>query len=233
MRFDHCAQTYDAYAAPQRAFAARVAEFIHAGAETDVIELGAGTGALTRTVCAATRVAVHATDASTAMVNLGRENVPEARWSRLDAFVELVPQSQLQLSSGLLQWAPDPERVLRKWKAALRPGGRMVHALPCEPCLREWRRLVPEGPVRWRDQAAWSLLFEAAGLKVSRKHLWVDTMLFPSALDMIRAMHRSGVTGHPRLGPGRLRQAMRRYEAEHRVPGAIEATWAWLAIEAR
>jgi trans-aconitate methyltransferase len=232
MRFDHCAHTYDAYAAPQRAFAARVAEFIHAGAETDVIELGAGTGALTRSVCAATRVAVHATDASPAMVELGRKNVPEARWSRLDAFIEPVPQSQLQLSSGLLQWAGDPERVLRKWKAALRPGGRMAHAFPCEPCLREWRSLVPEGPVRWRDEAAWSLLFEAAGLKISRKRLWLDTMLFSSALDMIRAMHRSGVTGHPRLGPGRLRQAMRTYEADHRSPGGISATWAWLAIEA-
>ena len=233
MRFDHCAHTYDAYAAPQRAFAARVAQFIHAATETDVLELGAGTGALTRSVCAATRVAVHATDASPAMVELGRKNVPAARWSRLDAFVESVPQSHLQISSGLLQWAEDPERVLRKWKAALRPDGRMVHAFPCEPCLREWRSLVPEGPVRWRDEAAWSSLFESAGLRVSRKHLWVDTMLFPSALDMIRAMHRSGVTGHPRLGPGRLRQAMRTYEAEHRVPGAIDATWAWLAIEAR
>ncbi len=233
MRFNRCAETYDAYAAPQRAFAARVGQFIQIGAETDILELGAGTGALTRSIFDAANCLVHATDASPAMVRLGRENVPQARWSQLDAFAEAVPESKLQLSSGLLQWATDPAHVLRKWKAALRPGGRMVHAFPCEPCLCEWRLLVPEGPVHWRDESAWSLIFEAAGLKLCRKQLWIDTMLFASALDMIRAMHRSGVTGRARLGAGRLRNAMRRYEAEHRVAEGIAATWAWLAIEAR
>jgi SAM-dependent methyltransferase len=233
MRFDRCAPTYDAYAVPQRAFAARVAEFVQPGSETAIIELGAGTGALTRHLCIGKTATVRATDASRAMVELGRQNVPEAQWSRLDAFVEPVPPSRLQVSSGLLQWAEEPARVLRKWKAALQPSGRMVHAFPCEPCLREWRRLVPEGPVQWRDEAGWVLVFESAGLRVSRKSLWGDTILFASALDMIRAMHRSGVTGRPQLGPGRLRQAMRTYEAEHRTPGGIAATWAWLAVEAR
>ena len=48
MRFDHCAHTYDAHAAPQRAFAERVSRFAAASSDEHVVELGAGTGALTR-----------------------------------------------------------------------------------------------------------------------------------------------------------------------------------------
>jgi malonyl-CoA O-methyltransferase len=231
MRFDACAHSYDANAAPQRAFAVRVAGFIQPSPEEDVLELGAGTGALTRALCAVPGVRIQATDASPAMVSLGRAAVPAARWSELDAFRAPLPQAALQVSSGLLQWAPDPAQILRNWKAALAPGGRMVHAVPCEPCLAEWRALVQESPLVWRDEPAWRALFAAAGLRVRRTKLWVEQVMFPSALDMVRALHQSGVTGHPRLGPGRLRQAIRDYDARHCGPGGVCATWAWLGVE--
>ena len=137
MRFDTCADSYDAHAAPQRAFAAKVAEFIGPVPETQIIEFGAGTGALTRHLCHAAKTEVHATDASPAMVARGRVAVPAAQWSALDAFQASLSAAGLQVSSGLLQWAEDPVEVLRRWKAAIAPGGRMAHAVPCEPCLSE------------------------------------------------------------------------------------------------
>jgi SAM-dependent methyltransferase len=233
MRFDACAHSYDAHAAPQRAFAARVAAFLQAAPGEDIVELGAGTGALTRQICLAGAIGIQATDASPAMVALGRAAVATARWSVLDAFETPVPQAGLQVSSGLLQWADDPVRVLRRWKEAVRPGGRMVHAFPCEPCLVEWRAVVPDSPVLWRDETAWCGVFAGAGLVVRRKRLWVEQSFFPSALAMLQAMHRSGVTGLTRLGPGRLRQAMRLYEAQHSGPNGVVATWAWMAVEAQ
>ena len=48
MRFDVCAHTYDEHAGPQRFFAERVAQFIGAKSTENILELGAGTGALTR-----------------------------------------------------------------------------------------------------------------------------------------------------------------------------------------
>jgi SAM-dependent methyltransferase len=232
MRFEERALTYDAHALPQRSFAARVAEFLECAPGDQILELGAGTGALTAHLCADRGVHVLATDASSAMVALGTRAAPQAQWRVLDAFREPLPPRPIQVSSGLLQWADDPALVLGSWKASLPVGGRMVHAFPCNPCLREWREVIRESPVEWRDEAAWLDLFAAAGLKVARKSLWLDQWAFGSALDMVRAMHRSGVTGHARMGPGSLRSAMRLYDSRHRTAAGVSATWAWLVVEA-
>jgi trans-aconitate methyltransferase len=233
VRFDACADTYDANAAPQRAFAARVAGFIQPRPNEEVLELGAGTGALTRHLVAATAPkSVLATDVSSAMVALGQASVPEARWEQLDAFQEPLPPASLQVSSGLLQWAENPVRVLQLWRNALAPAGRMVHAFPAEPCLAEWRAIVHESPLEWRDETAWLNLFARAGLNIVRKEHWIDYAFFPSSLELVRSLHHSGVTGHARLGAGRLRQALRAYDTRHRESRGVFATWAWLAVEA-
>ena len=108
----------------------------------------------------------------------------------------------------------------------------MVHAFPCEPCLHEWRGFVPESPVAWRDEATWVALFNSAGLRVLRRAQWVERYSFPSAFEMVRGLHRSGVTGQSRLSAGRLRRGIRAYDLRHRTPVGVPATWAWMAIEA-
>jgi SAM-dependent methyltransferase len=212
MRFEERALTYDANALPQRSFASRVAQSLQCSPGDEVLELGAGTGAT--------------------MVALGKTAVPQAHWRVLDAFSESLPPSTIQVSSGLLQWAPDPVRVLQSWKQSLLPGARMVHAFPCQPCLKEWREVLHESPVFWRNEGEWLELFAAAGLRVSQKSLWMDRWFFGSALDMVRAMHRSGVTGRARVGPGALRSALRSYDSLYRSAAGVWATWAWLAVEA-
>jgi SAM-dependent methyltransferase len=234
MRFDAFAHSYDLHAAPQREFAARVARFIGPRPGLGVVELGAGTGALTRHILAEVSGNVLASDGSRAMVNLGREAVPGATWRVLDAFAGQVPRAEVQVSSGLLQWAEDPVVVLKCWHQAIRPGGTMIHALACNPCLAEWRGLVSESPLRrWHDTAEWLELFESAGLRILRHQLWVQTFHFDSALNLARAMHRSGVTGRARLGAGRLRKALREYESRYREVEGVVSTWAWLVIEAQ
>jgi SAM-dependent methyltransferase len=232
MRFDACADTYDAHAEPQRTFAARVAAFAKIRPEENVIEFGAGTGALTRHLCAAPGQVVTATDVSPAMVSLGQVAAPQAHWIQMDAFQGSLPQAGLQVSSGLLQWAPDPVRVLQRWQSALTPAGRMVHAFPVEPCLAEWRSIVRESPVQWRDVNGWCDIFARAALRVTRKQMWLEHAAFRSSLELVRSLHYSGATSHPRLSAGRLRQAIRTYDATHRDGNGVVATWAWLAVEA-
>ena len=246
MRFDVCAQTYDEHAGPQRFFAERVAQFIGAKLDETILELGAGTGALTQHLIGAPNsdsarmgdaeseigAPILATDASPTMVERGRLSVPQAQWSVLDAFRQPLPIAALQVSSGLLHWAEDPVVTLMRWKTLLAPGGWMVHAMPCEPCLKEWRVLVPESPVPWRSEVEWLGIFERAGLRVVRSQSWTHAAVCSSALEMVRGFHRTGVTGRVRVGPVRLRRALREYDAQHRVAGGVEATWAWLAVEA-
>ena len=251
MRFDVCAHTYDEHAGPQRFFAERVARFIGARQAEKILELGAGTGALTRWLAGArssssarlvSSIDAHAelelcapilaTDASPTMVRRGGIAVPQVQWSVLNAFKQPLPVTALQVSSGLLHWANDPAATLARWKTFLPPGGRMVHAIPCEPCLAEWRAFVPESPVPWRSEAEWLKIFERAGLRVIRSQSWTHAAVCDSALAMVRGFHRTGVTGRVRVGPARLRQALRYYDAIHRVAGGVKATWAWLAVEA-
>jgi SAM-dependent methyltransferase len=281
MRFDVCAHTYDEHAGPQRFFAECVAQFIGAKPAENILELGAGTGALTQWLvemknasgqptpnpsqegiaskgaggptstaasngrrsvpllggagggsAANSNAPLLATDASPTMIERGRLAVPQAQWSVLDAFSQPLPIAALQVSSGLLHWANDPSATLARWKNFLPPGGRMVHAVPCEPCLKEWRALVPESPVPWRSEAEWLKIFERAGLRVARSQSWRHNAVCSSALEMVRGLHRTGVTGRVRVGPARLRQALREYDARHHTAGGVQATWAWLAIEA-
>lgn len=230
MRFDVCAHTYDEHAGPQRFFAERVAQFIGVKPQESILELGAGTGALTQWL---NGKSVLATDASSMMVERGRATAPQARWSVLDAFNQPLPIAALQVSSGLLHWANDPSAMLARWRTFLAAGGRMVHAVPCEPCLKEWRALVPESPVPWRSETEWLKIFERAGLHVTRSQSWTHNAICGSALEMVRGFHRTGVTGRVRVGPARLRQALREYDARHQVPGGVQATWAWLAVEGK
>ena len=234
MRFDVCAHTYDEHAGPQRFFAERVAHFISPRPAEKILELGAGTGALTRCLlgASASGAAVLATDSSPAMVEQGRRSVPQALWSVLDAFNQPIPIATLQVSSGLLHWAGDPVATLIRWKQSLASGGRMVHAVPCEPCLTEWRALVPESPVPWRGQMAWLQIFKQAGLRVVGSESWTHEAVCSSALEMVRSFHRTGVTGRVNVGAAKLRRALREYDVQHHIPGGVQATWAWLAIEA-
>ncbi len=231
MRFNERAATYDLHAGPQRGFARRVAEFIGNPPPTGALELGAGTGALTRELVMR-GFDVVATDASPAMLDLGKSALPKGTWQKLDAFSERLPESALQVSSGLLQWAPDPFKVLRTWCDGLLAGGCMVHAFPCEPCLREWREVSHYSPIVWRDPAGWVRLFESAGLIVKRRQVWTEQFWFSSALEMVRGMHASGVTGAPSLSTAQLRHALKEYQRLYGTGQGVPATWAWLAIEA-
>ncbi len=234
MRFDSKAPGYDRHAGPQREFAAQTASVILERAKSGgcVLELGAGTGALTRLLCGA-GLRVLATDGSPAMQSLGQQAVPDAEWGVFDAFAAVPPAAELQVSSGLLQWAAQPLPVLGGWASALLPGGRMIHSFPCLPCLDEWRSIVPDGPLVWRDRGEWVAIFEEAGLEVVQECQWTRIVHYPGALDLVRSMHEGGMTGRTRMGTGGLRRAMREYGARFSQAGGVGATWVWQLIEAR
>jgi len=231
MRFDEKAPGYHAHAVPQRRFAEALAAFAPFAPGDRVTELGAGTGFLTRALLAQGAV-VDASDASPAMVAIGRAAAPSATWSVQDAFGEIFPCHHLA-TSGMLQWAPDPGSVLRSWRSAVHRGGRLLLGVPCEPGFRELRSLAGEGPIHWRDEAQWLHLLRRAGWDVGASVVLEHPETYPSAVDFLRTLHDSGVTGEPRLSVGDLRSLLREYARLFRAPGGgVVATWAWLMVDA-
>jgi SAM-dependent methyltransferase len=230
MRFDERADSYGAHAAPQKRFAEALAAFAPFRRGVRVTELGAGTGFLTAALLAQ-GVNVDATDASPAMVELGRQAVPAANWSVHNAFGPIDKAGALA-STGLLHWAADPAAVLKHWHAALPKGGRLLLGVPCDPCLNELRDLVGEGPVRWRDEAQWLALLKGAQFDVHAHGVLESEEIYPNALEFLRHLHRSGVTGDPRFSPSELKSLLRDYDRLNARPDGVVATWAWLLVDA-
>lgn len=231
MRFEEKARGYHAHALPQRRFAESLAAFAPFEAGERVTEVGAGTGFLTRALLAQGAI-VDASDSSPAMVEVGRESAPSASWSVQDAFGDLFPCHNLA-SNGMLQWAPDPAGTLRRWRGAVHPGGRLLLGVPCEPGFRELRSLAGEGPIRWRDEAMWLQLLRRGGWDVRASAVLEHPEVYPSAVDFLRQLHDSGVTGEPRFSAGELRALLRDYARLFAAPGGgVVATWAWLMVDA-
>jgi len=91
-----------------------------------IVDLGCGTGHLTRAI-AASGADVLGIDASPEMVDQARRNYPDLRFAvgdardlRLDAPVDAV------FSNAVLHWVPEPDRVAASLGRALVPGGRLV-----------------------------------------------------------------------------------------------------------
>ncbi len=231
MRFDAKASSYEAHATPQRRFAEALAAFAPFEAGERVTELGAGTGFLTRALLAQGAV-VDASDNSAAMVEIGRQSAPSATWTVHNGFEDIFPCHNLA-SNGMLQWAPDPGKVLRQWHDAIHHGGRLMLGVPCDPGFWELRGLAGDGPIHWRDEAMWLALLRRAGFKVRAHAVLEHRETYPSAVDFLRTLHESGVTGEPRFNAGTLRALLKDYTRLYGKPdGTVPATWAWLLVDA-
>lgn len=123
-----------------------------------VVELGCGSGALTRHLVAAGHRVV-ATDASPEMLELARENVSGAEDVRLLALPDdPLPEADAVVSVGhVLSYLPDEgaiERALTAITSALRPGGVLALDL-CDLRFAEARR---DSPPYARVEDNWAIL---------------------------------------------------------------------------
>ncbi|MFH1497417.1 MAG: methyltransferase domain-containing protein, partial [Verrucomicrobiota bacterium] len=233
--FDRKAGCYDTHAHVQRDTAAWVAQWLPpAGEFASCLEFGAGTGNLTRHL-AGRFARIEAGDLSPAMVARGREVLPATEWRRRDAWAPGDPEGawDFSCSCSLLQWAPDPTRVLKNWRHILRPGGRHLSGVYIAPSLPEYGSLLPERrPFPWRTAAQWRGFFEAAGFNGVRLETRTVTYVYPRARALLRQLHGTGatLTGDP-LPPGRLRRLLRDYDRVFGRPDGVPATWTYCRVE--
>jgi malonyl-CoA O-methyltransferase len=225
--FGRAAASYEAFAPVQTAMADWLAEWMPADRRGSALEVGAGTGLFTVRAQPWTGPYV-ASDASAGMVALGRAQVPGVEWRELSAAGVGPGGWDWILSASMLQWAEDPLALLRAWREALVPGGRVLAGFYVADTLPELRELFATGrePLAWRGASAWRESFAAAGFEVLRDEAEARVFSYASARALLRSLHATGAAPHRLVAPSTLLAWLR---ARGDVP--FRATWTFYRVE--
>jgi len=224
------AAEYDSSARVQRRAAQRLADRIgdlELPVNANICELGCGTGflglALGRRLPG---VAWLATDLSPEMVRRARAALERDRrfdFAVIDAEhpepLKITAPFDLICSTFAAQWFSDIERVLTGLTRYLKPGGRILVTTLTQGTFEEWRRahteigLTPGVPMFPPLDALQRLRPSGRAVQVD---VYKDSEAFESGRDFLTSLRSVGATtpqrDHLVLGPGDMRQVLRRFE---------------------
>ncbi len=217
------AESYEQHAGLQRAVADRLAQHLPKLERPHVLELGCGTGLLSRHLVKHYPDArLILTDAAPAMIAECRRNLSGISKATISYEImdagEAGGHAELDLivSSMTLHWLPDPPAALERLRRLLAPKGTLLYAT-----------LGPDSFAEWREVLASESL--PSGLPDIKPLPGVieEERLVPDAdtLSFLRRMKAvGGLTpreGYVPLSPGQLRRAI--HAADERFGGRI--TW--------
>lgn len=217
-RFGARASEYDRHAGLQRAVAGRLAEFLPREDVTSVLEIGCGTGLLTRHLLRRyPNARFTITDIAPGMVSRCRQAVGplgevNIRFRVMDGEQPDVPETfDLVALSMTAQWFREPALALKTLAEISAPTGAVHYAT-----------LAPGGFPQWRESlAALGLadgFIEMPDLP-GVHHVESRAVDYGSALGFLSALKAIGATqprpGYAPLSPGSLRRAIRHMQAVH------------------
>jgi malonyl-CoA O-methyltransferase len=222
-RFGARAESYERHAGLQRAIAARLARLLPMLEAPRVLELGCGTGLLSRHLLERyPRGRFVLTDAAPAMIAACRRNLAPLGAANISFEVMDAGEAgghgglDLIVSSMTLHWLADPLACLERLRRFLAPGGVLLYATLGPDSFAEWRQaLASEGLPSGIAE------IEPLPGVVDEERLSPDT----DALSFLRRMKGvGGLTpreGYVPLSPAALRGALR--AADTRFGGRV--TW--------
>ncbi|CCG41305.1 methyltransferase domain-containing protein [Magnetospirillum molischianum] len=187
-----------------------------------VLEVGCGTGLLTRRLRAAVgeQADILATDLSPAMVAHARDALAADRriaFAAMDAEAPTMAQQSLDLivSSLAAQWFSDLPTALADLAQRLAPGGRLILTLPGAGSFAEWRAahralgLEPGTPAFPDATALWAMMPPDGDSRIDSETV-VET--HRDGLAFARTLAALGAAvprpGHRPLAPGQLRRVI-------------------------
>ncbi len=231
--FGAAAGTYDASAGLQQDVARALAQRIAGRAlppEPRILEIGCGTGFLSRLLVALNPADLLLTDISPSMLGACRNGIdaPNARFMILDGEEPEAAGGPFDLicSSLAFQWFNDLPAALQRLSAMLAPGGSLMFATIGAESFHEWKaahatRGLPSGV---RDYpSATELMCDEERLVRS----YADGRNFLEHLRQIGAHLPEG--NHRPLSPGALRSILRQFESGidvtyHILYGCVRST---------
>ncbi len=241
-RFSAAAETYDRHARPQLALAQSVASMLPEMYPEQILELGPGTGQLTRLLVERfPEVTVDAVDVSEKMVAHSRtkfSNYPQINWIVDDAQTfwggDRYP---LIVSSSALHWVADLKAACENIFECLEPGGTFALGMMLQGTLKELHDLRKEiAPEKTPDitlptYEETKACLQAAGFHLERRKHSEEEIIYDDAKAFLKAIHEQGVTGgkvsagNAPLSRTELSRLVADYQENHASDGGVYATY--------
>jgi len=241
-RFSAAAETYDRHVRPQLALAKSVLSMLPEMYPEQILELGSGTGQLTRLL--ANRfpgIPIDAIDVSEKMVEHSRTKLgrfPQINWIVDDAQTywggERYP---LIVSSSALHWVTDLRATCENVFQCMEPGGIFALGMMLQGTLKELHALreevapekTPELTLPTYEETKACL--QNAGFHMERRKHSEEEIVYNDAKAFLKAIHEQGVTGgkvsvgNAPLSRTELGQVVADYQEAHASDGGVYATY--------
>jgi len=241
-RFSAAAETYDHHARPQLALAHSVLSMLPEIYPEQILELGAGTGQLTRLLAERfPEVVIDAVDVAEKMVEHSKANFkcfPQINWMVGDAQTYWGgDRYPLIVSSSALHWVTDLRRTCDNIFQSLEPGGYFALGMMLQGTLNELHALrqevapekTPEITLPTYEETKASL--EDAGFNLERRKHSEEEIIYSDAKAFLKAIHEQGVTGgkvsagNAPLNRTELSQLVADYQEAYACDGGVRATY--------
>lgn len=237
-RFGKAADTYDAEAEVQHRAARRLVDLVLAhrsGPVRDVLEIGCGTGYLSRRlhkslrpdrlrlndICPSMRGQLHD------LIKCGVDFAPgDAETCRLGSGYDLVA------SASAVQWFAEPMSFVSRCLRILKPGGCLAFSSYGPENVKQITQLTGMG-LRYPSLREWVSMFGEEWRLAAAEEETIDRA-FASPREVLRHLRRTGVTGAGkfRWTPRALRSFEREYLRRHSKDGMVTLTYHPLHIVA-
>lgn len=241
-RFSAAAETYDRHARPQLALAQSVISILPETYPEQILELGSGTGQLTRLLAERfPEIPIDAVDVAKKMVEHSRtkfSTLSQIHWIEDDAqtFQAATPYP-LIASSAALHWVADLQETCTNIFNLLEPEGTFALGMMLRGTLKELHLLrheivpekTPESILPTYEETLTALA--AAGFRIERQKHGEEQILYTDAKAFLRAIHEQGVTGG-KISTGRaplsrteLGQLIADYQETFSTDGGVYTTY--------
>ncbi|MBE3594138.1 MAG: malonyl-ACP O-methyltransferase BioC [Candidatus Carbobacillus altaicus] len=252
--FDLHAHEYETYAEVQREMAERLmarlahVEGPHRTSVRAVLDIGAGTGVLTRLLFERyPNAEITALDISETMLERAREQLgaTQVHWIQADVETWKCPRRyEVIASNAAFQWLNRPSEVVRKLSGCLEDGGMMAVATFGPRTFWElffaFRQAGDPAPRRGPTlppMRFWSEAVHACGLQVEVLERVRMYRVYPSVRDFLKTVKKMGASHAPKSDRPLSRRVLTRMEAWYNetfaVPGGVQATFEVIVAVAR
>jgi malonyl-CoA O-methyltransferase len=241
-RFSAAAETYDRHARPQLALAQSVISMLPEIYPEQILELGSGTGQLTRLLIDRfPDVLIDAVDVADKMVAHSQHKFrrfPQVSWTIGDAQTWRGEDPYpLIVSSAALHWATDLKVTCENIYQNLEPGGFFALGMMLKGTLKELHELRNEiAPdktplIALPTYEETKACLQAAGFILERRKHSDEEILYENAAAFLKAIHEQGVTGgkvsvgNAPLSRTELSQLVADYQENYPSDGGVYATY--------